>query len=95
MARSVAYVVHGEKATRYKVPATLTREQVSFDRGAEFAPGAYHLSRVNPSSRQGADRSRVIRRVKSAINSKVGGHRYPETKHRHVTENVRTVLGAK
>lgn len=40
-----AYVVKGDKAVRYRVPETVSREVVAFDRsnGDGFAPGKYQL----------------------------------------------------
>lgn len=40
---SVAYLVKGDKAMRYMVPAAVSREIVSFDRHQDFAPGDYKL----------------------------------------------------
>lgn len=40
---SVAYLIKGSKATRYRVPNSVSREIVSFDRAKEFSPGEYHL----------------------------------------------------
>ncbi len=40
---SVAYIVDGNTATRYKVPASISREIVSFDRNHNFAAGKYTL----------------------------------------------------
>lgn len=43
MARSTAYLIKGRRATRYSVPESVTREIISFDRGAQFEPGTYRL----------------------------------------------------
>jgi hypothetical protein len=40
---TVAYVIQGGTAKRYRVPQSVARELVSFDRNHEFAPGDYHL----------------------------------------------------
>ncbi len=40
---TVAYIVDGNTATRYKVPASISREIVSFDRSHNFAAGEYTL----------------------------------------------------
>lgn len=60
-----AYLVKGHKATRYQVPNAVSREIVSFDRGAGFAPGTYALYSPTPMGRdrehapsQGASRKR-------------------------------------
>lgn len=43
-----AYVLHGTHLLRFAVPASVYREQTSFDRHADFAGGTYRLSRVAP-----------------------------------------------
>ncbi len=54
---STAYIVDGEKATRYKVPESVAREIVSFDRNHKFAAGEYSLrvpsdcERIGPRNR--------------------------------------------
>jgi len=45
VATSAAYLVRGDTATRYKVPASVAREIVSFDRSGEFYPGTYWLDK--------------------------------------------------
>lgn len=40
---AVAYLVDGKTATRYRVPASVSREIVAFDRARSFAPGHYKL----------------------------------------------------
>ena len=46
-----AYLIFGTKAVRYTTPPSVGREIASFDRHADFAPGAYVLSRISPSQR--------------------------------------------
>jgi hypothetical protein len=41
---SVAYLIKGDKATRFRTPEAVTREIISFDRHADFAPGRYSLA---------------------------------------------------
>jgi hypothetical protein len=41
---SVSYLIRGEKATRFMTPEAVSREIVSFDRNADFAPGRYSLN---------------------------------------------------
>jgi hypothetical protein len=50
---SVAYFVRGRTATRYRVPQSIYREIVSFDRHGDFRPGEYHLRPVDPAHRVG------------------------------------------
>ena len=46
-----AYLVKGKKARRFDLPPSVSREVVSFDRGAGFEAGEYELSRVAPGNR--------------------------------------------
>ena len=39
-----AYVIHGNAALRYRVPESVSREVVSFDRKGGFSPGTYKLN---------------------------------------------------
>lgn len=45
---TAAYLVAGNKATRYFVPASVAREILAFDRGAGFTPGQYELQKPYP-----------------------------------------------
>lgn len=82
ISRAIAYMVKGNKARRFQLPPTVTREVVSFDRGGGFAPGRYTLSAVTPSARLG---------VKQHTSSHPRND-LPKRK-RHITTNVRAVLG--
>lgn len=84
IARSIAYLVKGKKARRFQLPPATTREIVSFDRGAGFAPGVYILSAVTRAKRLGA-------RTGSSRDKSTGNGK-PKP-FRHVTANIRTVLG--
>ena len=84
IATSVAYLIKGDKATRYEVPNSVAREVVAFDRGAAFEPGEYHLDKPYETKRLGHQE---------------GGHaKHPGTgkphQRRHITENVRAILGS-
>lgn len=85
ISRSVAYLIKGRKATRYKMTETASREVTSFDRGAGFAAGKYELAKPDPSNRLG---SRVGRKLKLDRSRDV-----KEPQFRHITTNVRSVLG--
>lgn len=75
-----AYLIKGTKATRYKVPESVSREITSFDRNAPFEPGTYHLTAVPASGELGAKR-------------KPGGHTGNGKKaDYHRTENIREML---
>lgn len=45
ISRNRAYLIKESTAVRYALPASVSREVVSFDRGAGFAEGVYALSR--------------------------------------------------
>ena len=83
ISRTTAYLVKGKKARRFKLPTGTSREVVSFDRGAGFAPGVYLLSPVPPGSRMGQ---------RQGSNTRTPGNGKPK-QFRHLTANVRTVLG--
>ncbi len=51
IAKSVAYLVKGNSARRFKVPESVSREVVSFDRGSGFSAGKYALGAVPKSGR--------------------------------------------
>ena len=87
IARSVAYLVKGTLAVRFKIPGSVAREITSFDRGAEFNPGTYFLSKVHP--------TKSLEGRKKWDKGK-GGNTGPsrEIRKYHHTENIRAVLGS-
>lgn len=84
IARSIAYLVKGKQARRFHIPPSTAREVVSFDRGAGFEPGTYLLSSISKDRRLGA-------RTGTNKDSKTGNGKPKQF--RHVTANIRTVLG--
>lgn len=74
-----AYLIQGDKAVRYLLPASVSREITSFDRNAGFEPGEYHLCRVPPSVVMG-----VRRKPKKHTGT-------GKPTHYHRTENIRNV----
>jgi hypothetical protein len=82
IATSTAYLIKGKDATRYNVPESVAREVVSFDRGASFEAGTYHLD--------------VPRTKLGEWKGKGGQHQTRGTgpKFHHLTANVRAVLGS-
>jgi len=46
-----AYLIKGDSALRYHLPASISREVVSFDREAGFDEGTYELKRPAPGDR--------------------------------------------
>lgn len=88
ISKSVAYLIKGNKARRFKVPESVAREVVSFDRGAGFSSGRYALQAVPISSRM--DRP--------SRSKKVGGKKTGESitkRFYHKTDNVRAELRLK
>lgn len=83
ISRSIAYLVKGKKARRFQLPPGTAREVVSFDRGAGFAPGVYLLSAVTPNKKMG---------TRQGSDQRTPGNGKPK-QFRHLTANVRTVLG--
>jgi hypothetical protein len=82
-----AYLVRGKVAQRYLLPESVSREVVSFDRGAGFAPGKYKLSKMPKSLRLGAARPR-----RKLGRGKTGGK---DKEFIHHTAGIRVVLGSK
>ena len=84
MSVSTAYIIKGNTATRYKVPESVSREIVAFDRDAYFEPGEYRLIKPCPTNLLGARTGAVD------LTSK------PRTKNRkgfqHMTGGIRTAL---
>ncbi len=80
---STAYVVKGNKAYRFTLPPSASREVVSFDRNGGFAPGLYQLNK--PTGHE-----TLVHKRKSG-----GGHSPKTGKQRvfrHVTQGIRTSL---
>lgn len=84
VAVSTAYVINGTKAERYKLPESVSREVVSFDRNGGFAEGEYSL---RPPSRC----------EQLGVKAGGGGSKTGNGKktHYHHTSGIRTVLGSK
>lgn len=78
--RSMSYLRKGLKVYRYKTPASVAREITAFDRGADFAPGTYHLAPVSPTNRMG-------HHVRKSGNGKSKSKRVTPT--RHITSGIR------
>jgi hypothetical protein len=82
---STAYLIKGTKATRYQVPASVSREIVSFDRSRKFEPGSYSLN--TPSFKLGQpNRSKRKDRYQST-----DGVPYAKNKLRHKTAGIRAL----
>jgi hypothetical protein len=87
---SIAYVIKGTHATRYKVPEAVSKEVVSFDRGASFEPGDYKLKAMPKSGRLGTYRGKDTREDNSR--PKTGG---AAKRFIHHTANIREGLSTR
>jgi hypothetical protein len=80
-----AFVIKGNKAVRYRVPESVSREIVSFDRNAGFAPGEYKLTPFSESLKLGANGGRTTHTGE-----------YPKrVTPKHMTSGIRAILGSK
>jgi hypothetical protein len=76
---SSAYLIKGTTAYRYKVPVTIAREIVTFDRHHDFSPGVYHLKAPSASNKLGSTSYRFIE----------GGHSRKFKRPQHRTTGIR------
>lgn len=84
---STAYIVKDNRAIRYRVPTSVSREVVSFDRNGGFEPGEYRLIIPEKSGELGA---------RSKRKNYVSGSRTSNGKSKfHKTDNVRAALSTK
>jgi hypothetical protein len=79
---STAYLIKGKQAIRFHVPNSVSREVVSFDRGATFEPGTYEL--MKPTWKLGKHRH----------GKATGTGKLRPINRRHLTSNVRAALGS-
>lgn len=86
VSRCAAYLIKDKIAMRYAVPSSVTREIVSFDRGADFAPGDYYLLPPKESQLLG---QRAHRPSKDRAEAGNGKKRHKP----HVTTGIRAALG--
>lgn len=88
-----AYIIKKERAIRYNLPESVSREIVSFDRKAGFAEGSYNLATPKGSSRIG---SHYVRdRARAAKASPSSNHNKRKAAKPHFTSNIRTSLISK
>jgi len=78
IARSTAYLIKGNVATRYRVPPSVSREITSFDRGGGFEIGTYKLTKI-----------RAIKIRKKLPPKTV---KPSPSKFKHITTNIRSTL---
>lgn len=86
ISRTTAYLIKGKQARRFQVPNSVSREVVSFDRGGGFAPGRYRLIPFSPTRRLGV-------KAPGTDSFKTDKPKPAESRFRHITANVRTILG--
>lgn len=85
ISRSMAYLIRGKTAVRYKLPENVSREIVAFDRGGKFAAGEYDLKKPQPTNLLESDYHSVGGNVRNLKGSERG--------HAHrVTANIRANL---
>lgn len=82
ISRKRAYTVVGNKAVRYELPESVSREIVSFDRNAGFAEGEYQLSVPTKSAKYVKRPGREARERDGYV-----------AKFAHHTEGIRESLG--
>ena len=94
VAISVAYIIKDGVATRFRLPESIAREVVSFDRKGGFAPGEYKM--LAPDQRHTANGKRQGP-PHDPTEERDDLPRNPLKKQRfvHFTEGIRTVLGSK
>ncbi len=86
ISKSVAYLVKGNKARRFDVPESVSREVVSFDRGSGFSLGSYALRAVSPANRMGRPKREKFESNKSHKGDPI------EKRFQHKTDNVRVEI---
>lgn len=89
--RQTAWFEYKDKMVRYRLPGTVQREIVAFDRDGGMMPGEYKISPVNPSMRLGKVRP-APKRQRTRSKSKVGESRAIPKISKH-TEAIRTLDG--
>lgn len=80
---AVAYLIDGNKAVRYRVPGSVSRELVSFDRSHVFSPGSYSL--YAPVSTERLSAIRAAPKIPKRTGMKTVIRRY------HHTAGIRTL----
>jgi len=89
MSVSTAYLVKGDKAIRYNVPQSVSREIVAFDRDAVFEPGEYTLKAICPSARLDRTNTGKVTGKDKRSNGNLA------KRFRHKTDGIRSSLGSK
>jgi hypothetical protein len=94
VAISVAYIIKNGVATRYRLPESIAREVVSFDRKGGFAPGEYKI--LAPKERHVIGKQQGSTKDHTQEEDIIvrGGTPPKKKPFVHFTEGIRTVLGA-
>jgi len=87
IARSVAYLIKGDLAVRFRVPISVMREITSFDRGGTFDPGEYLLA-VPQTSKT------LAGKIAGNPLKKGGNKGNHGIRKMHLTQGIRAVLGS-
>jgi hypothetical protein len=82
--RSTIYLIKGDKAERYILPPSVSREITSFDRGAYFAPGLYQLKKPWAGNK--------LKNKYPPQKTKIVGALGKRGSVRHVTTGIRAIL---
>jgi hypothetical protein len=82
---NTAYLVKGKTATRFKLPNSVSREVVSFDRKAGFAAGQYQLNAPTPGNALNQHRGK-------STSSENSDHKNTHKRFSHYTTDIRTSL---
>jgi len=88
VAVKVVYLIKGNEATRYFLAESASREVVSFDREAGFAPGTYQLKAPSEAKLLGTHYG-------GGKNGAKGTGKGAKRQFRHRTTGIRTALGSK
>lgn len=85
--RTTAFLEYKDRILRFKLPTSVQKEIVSFDRSQIFAPGVYQLSTSPPtSSRTVANRKERLRRRRQAA------PRHPERAKRITSNDLKNAI---
>lgn len=87
--RTTAYLEFNDKIVRYRLPESVQKEIVAFDRHRSMEPGLYQLSPMAPSKTVQASRKRNARRKKTqAAQRGISGQKRSVI---HRTQGIRTL----
>ncbi len=85
LSRKIAYLIKYDLAVRFLIPESVAREITSFDRGAGFSPGIYHLHRPPKG---------VTLEYKKAHRKSTPDKDENKRQKLHITTGIRAILGS-